>query len=373
MAVLEDVQVAPRSIVAPPHLPLDLLLEQHRGGDLSEAQRQQIEIHQQAFGDWERSSRALGLVDLAEIMREGVKEPEMLVEGLIAKGVHHIVYGTKESAKTWLCLGAAIQVMAQGGKVLWIDEEMGSQAFAERLHSIQVPVEMVEEHLTFSEFASFDTTLPHRALWNALLQEVEPALVVIDAHTEVLASADLNENYGTDIAKWHMSYMAPALALGATTVVIDHTGHGDQTRAVGSRHKGAQSKVELLVTRKRALDRETVGLIEVQRTKNTIAAAIPEKQAFELGGTPFRLERVTGEIGGTSDEVQVQRRILEVLAGRDDRPTKTTLVEVVGGNKAETGRQVKVLEERGLITYEKHGLAHHYTITPTGREQVSGD
>lgn len=52
----------------------------------------------------------------------------------------------------------------------------------------------------------------------------------------------LNENSGTDLEKWAQAYVTPARRLGATTVMIDHTGHSDQHRAVGSRQKGASAK-----------------------------------------------------------------------------------------------------------------------------------
>src|SRR5437899_234353 len=75
----------------------------------------------------------LGLLDLAEVMRNGVTEPEMLVDGLIVRGEYHSVYGEKESGKTWLLLLAAGVVMARGEKVVWVDKEMGAKNIANRL------------------------------------------------------------------------------------------------------------------------------------------------------------------------------------------------------------------------------------------------
>jgi hypothetical protein len=118
----------------------------------------------------------------------------------------------------------------------------------------------------------------------------QPALLVIDAQTEVLADAGLNENSGTDVGKWMSWYLTPAMKLGVTTVFLDHVGHDEAKRSRGSGHKGNAAKVELAVKVVKDFDRNAVGVIQVTQMKNTLAAPIPKDQWFRIGGTPFVLE-----------------------------------------------------------------------------------
>ena len=267
-------------LLALPTPPMHIAWKLAEGVVLESEEQVLWDEYEKKFEAAESRHNEIGLVDIAAVMREGVHPPEMLVPGLLAVAVHHIVYGTKEAAKTWLLLIAAVGLIKTGKTVMWVDEEMGRATMAERLMLLGAEPEQVDDHFVYLEYAMLDTSTPNRALWAALLKERQPALVVVDSQTEVLAAADLNENSGTDVAKWHMAYFAPALALGAATAVIDHTGHDAAGRPVGSRHKGAQSKIELEVTKDKSFNRDTIGEISISPTKNTHSAAIPPSRAF---------------------------------------------------------------------------------------------
>lgn len=266
-----------------PMLDFGLMLKQATGDPLDAEEQARWDAYAAAEAAAEERRSALGLVDMAEVLREGVEETAMLIDGLLVAAAHHLIYGTKESAKTWLLLAAVALLLKQGKTVIWIDEEMGRADIALRLAALGVTDEDAE-HLVYLEYPALDGSKANIALWRALLEAHAPVLVVVDAQTEVLAAADLNENSGTDVAKWYTWYMAPARRLGAATVFIDHTGHDDQGRAVSSRQKGAQSKVELAVVCKQKFDKSNLGMIEVTRTKNTHSAPIPLVQRFKLGG-----------------------------------------------------------------------------------------
>jgi hypothetical protein len=176
---------------------------------------------------------------LGDVMLGGDTEPEMLVDGLFVREKHHLVYGKKESGKTWVLLHAAAELVRRGEPVVWVDEEMGRRDMADRLRWMQLDPEAVSGLFTYLEMPMLNGSRESLALWTALLQVKRPSLVAVDAQTEVLASADLNENSGTDVAKWHAWYLAPALRLGAATVVIDHTGHdGARLRTQGRTVEG---------------------------------------------------------------------------------------------------------------------------------------
>lgn len=356
-----------------PKIPLDLLLKSSNGAKLTVAEKFQIEEYTEKFKELEQQHQTLGLVDLGEIMEAGITEPQMLVPELIMEGVHHLVYGKKESAKTWLLLQAAVQLMLEDRNVLWVDQEMGRTDFARRLMAIGLPPELVSERFVYSEFAMFDLGMQRRALWSALLDHYKPALVIVDAHTEVLATADLNENSGTDTAQWHMAYMAPVLARGGTTAVIDHTGHTDDDRARGSGHKGAQSKIELAVSCT-GFDRDHTGTMTVVRKKNTPAAPIPEKQTYEVGGDGnggfiFRSGTAPLRAGHRNDEhrqADLRKKILTTLHDADEPPSQTQLTGMVGGKKAVALNELQSLVADGLVEATQSRQSLRYSLTPQG-------
>jgi hypothetical protein len=307
------------------------------GAPLTPEDEQQLVQYEQEVGRRE----LIGLVDLAAVMEEGGTEPAMLFPELLVRGEHHTYFGTRESLKTWLLLWIVAHVIATE-TVVWIDKEMGRKNLADRLLALGVTPEVVRERFVYLEFPTLDCSTESRAVWRMVLDDVQPALVCVDAYTEVLADADLNENSGTDIEKWAKAYITPARRLGITTVMIDHTGHSDDGRPVASRQKGAAAKVELSVRKRGKIDRETIGPVEVRCTKNTVAAPIPATQTFRAGGDGaghFVCDRaaapaaVDGRL--TKAEGEVRKRVYGELRKLTDgqRVSQNKLHQAVGGGK----------------------------------------
>ncbi len=319
-----------------------LLLAAYDDEPLTAEEQAQLAAYENALVEAERRRGLLGLVDLAEVMRHGSTEPEMLVPDLLVRGLHHLIYGAKESAKTWLLLWAAAQLLVRGETVLWVDKEMGRGSLADRLKTLAgagretAMANVVEEHLVYCEHPTMDRSAESVALWTALLQNRQPALVIIDAQTEVLADAGLNENIGTDVERWMQSYLTPARRLGVTTVFLDHTPLDSSGRAVSSRQKGAAAKVELEVVKTAHFDRDTVGLVTVTRNKNTVSAPIPETQGFRIGGTPFVLEPsellLPGAAATAAGAYLRVRSDIRLLIQRAEEPlTKSQITDSISG------------------------------------------
>ncbi len=266
-------------------LPFDILWKLYSADEpepLTAEEKRRWDDYQKAEEKQRTERELLGLVDLAELMREGIAEPEMLVGDLLVRGEHHLMYGAKESGKTWLALWSAVFVMTNNHeKVIWVDKEMGRRNIARCFITLNVPEGLIDDYFTYCEFPTLDCSAKSVTLWRALLEAEKPALVVVDAQTEVLGDANLKENIGTDIEKWMQAYITAAHRVGVATLMIDRTGHSDTDRAG---QKGAAAKVELSVVKREAFSRENVGTVEVTETKNTLSAAIPKKQYFILGG-----------------------------------------------------------------------------------------
>jgi hypothetical protein len=227
-------------------------------------------------------------VNVAAIMQDSPPPPPMLLPHWLAAGVVHWLYSDAEAGKTWLALWWAGQVMAEGGTVVWLDEELGREEIARRLLALEVAHSAVAKRFVFYDFAGWGASadLPE---WRDLLDRTRPALVVIDTATDALVNADLDENSGPDVTRWVKAFCEPATRLGAATAVLDHTGRADATRpgrhAVGSRAKRAKAKVQYSMRVRAGYGPSTLGKVEVTRTKNTIGAEIPARtRTMQLGG-----------------------------------------------------------------------------------------
>jgi hypothetical protein len=330
-------------------LPFDILWKLYSADEpepLTAEEQRQWDVYEKAEEKQRAERELLGLVDLAELMREGIAEPEMLVGDLLVRGEHHLMYGTKESGKTWLALWSAVLVMAKNHeKVIWVDKEMGRRNIARCFITLNVPEGLIDDYFTYCEFPTLDCSAKSVTLWRALLEAEKPALVVVDAQMEVLADANLKENIGTDIEKWMQAYITPARRVGVATLMIDRTGHSDTDRAG---QKGAAAKVELSVVKREAFSRKNVGTVEVTETKNTLSAAIPKKQYFILGGGEdgFTIEQTseapqTSESTSAAGELFFETRVLVLKRVEEAGERGLTVTEL----KRMIGRERRLLEK----------------------------
>lgn len=295
----------------------------------------------------------LNRVDLGEVMRGGATAPEMLLEGRRVQGKPHLDYGAKESGKTWLVLRDCAELLRRGETVIWIDKEMDRQSLADMLVALKVPDDVVSERFVYLDRPTLDMDDEPLRQYLALLLDVRPALVVVDAAQGALASADLNEDRSADVIKWHTRYLEPALLLGGTTVVIDHTGHDEGGRARGASGKGQIARVEWLVEKVSPFDRDAAGVVRTTLRKNTPAAPLPKVQHWRIGGTPFVLEPDAmppvpeGEGGETARRIRM--RVLELLRSEPDmRFSKTQVTDRVTGTGTIIRQQlVSLAEEDG--------------------------
>lgn len=368
-----------QSAVSDPFNPqpsLSLLYKLYRAedeGDRALTPEEQAEwaVHLECFEEAERNRDRIGLVELAEVMEQGVPDVEMLIPDLLVAGTHHHVYGRKETSKTWILLHAAVELIKTDKTVLWVDEEMGRGLMAGRLKTLGTTPDEVRAHFKYLEFPRLDRTSNSRALWEALLRAEEPALVVFDAQTELLALADLGENSGTDLEKWAQAYLTPARKIGATTVMIDHTGHGPQDRARGTGHKGASAKVELLVDRVEDFDRNTLGRMTISVNKNTASAPIPKKQTFKIGGDGdggFVFEPVDGAAdpkaaARAERRMKIEGKIIDVLDEHEEL-SQGQLADLTGGNKQDVIEVAKGMahSEDSAVQMKPKGRSMVYSI-----------
>jgi AAA domain-containing protein len=253
------------------------------GRDLSQEEIAAYTEYEKALERWELVREYSGMIDLAELMEGESERPEMLVKDRLPVGQQVTLFGPYGQGKTWVALADAAEVIRSGRNVLWGDLEMGRRGTADRFKAIGLTPQEVREHLTYLEHPRLDGDPAMRALWQSVIDKHQPALVIIDAQTEAMAVAGLDDYRGIDVATWYGWYVAPVLEMSGTVELLDHVPHTGG-RPIGAVHKANQARTMFEITTVQPFDRDHLGLLRMVRTKNSFDAPIPEEQLYELGG-----------------------------------------------------------------------------------------
>lgn len=159
---------------------------------------------------------------------------------LLYRGKHHAIVGASESLKSWL---AAIMVAAeitQEHHAIYVDFEDTLGTFVERLRALHCRPDEIEQYAHYLA----PTVAPGgggEAYLRAMVQALEPGLIVLDGVSEAYSILGIEINSATDAAKWQRFVKGTFRFAGstATTVEIDHPGKDEGRGAVGSQHKRA--------------------------------------------------------------------------------------------------------------------------------------
>lgn len=232
-------------------------------------------------------------VDLDPYLTGQVKpvEPTVLLrddgQALMYPGRVNMLYGSSESAKSWIALQTAIQVMATGERVVFLDLEDEPVNTLSRM--LQMGASPDDLRKQFAYVHPEDPLAPMQKdswgkpsqtergqmnyqLFLQMMEAVDPTLLIADGMTVLYGLHGLSTNDTTEtevITGWLKSLTRN----GRTTViVIDHTGKGAAKgdSPIGSQHKtsmvqgsliqayvirqpmpGAVGEVELVVTKDR--------------------------------------------------------------------------------------------------------------------------
>jgi len=330
-------------------------------------------------------------INLGPIMKHGVPPVQMLIPEWLVAGELHWIYAEADSAKTWLAMRWAMQVIEsldipeERRYVCWFDEELGEGPIVERLLALGADPDLVEQRFVYFAFPSWGRTDEEIETHKALLAAVRPALVIYDTVTDALAEAGLDENSGRDVTAWVKAYPEQARQLGAAQVVLDHTSRAETSGkyAVGSRAKRAKAKVAYLMKMTQRFDRDTVGRVDVTLTKNTRGARLPLKRTFNIGGGAgktgaFIFNEAVGPPSPTAEDSeyaslipQMEREIITCVEAAG-RITQKKLEEAIPGRATTIRKVAKALASSGLHGFALEiggpGKAHEYVWQPTDTE-----
>lgn len=222
-------------------------------------------------------------IDLGEPIESGVEEPDMLVPGELYAGRVHCIYSAGGTGKTFKALWLIKQVIEQDKPVLLLDLENGVRIISDRLRDLGAGADRVRKHLYYYPFPSMPLSDAASAEFEELLEEIKPALVVVDSWINCLAAAGLDENSSVDIALWAEAYPQRARVRGIASLLLDHVPkEGGSARGSGRKLDYVDAMWELRNPQK--FDRNTVGRIDMHLKKDR-EGWLPKTLTFSVGGS----------------------------------------------------------------------------------------
>lgn len=156
---------------------------------------------------------------------------------LIYDGAVHTIAGESESGKTWLTLIAALQLIADGERVVFLDFEDRADRVIGRLLALGATLPQIRDHFAYIR--------PDRPLDDDGRHHLTPAitgarLVIIDGVTEAMTMHGYDLNGNADSALFYGLLPRWIADHGPAVVMIDHVVK-DQERqgrfAIGAQHK----------------------------------------------------------------------------------------------------------------------------------------
>jgi hypothetical protein len=255
-------------------------------------------------------------IDLGEPISSGMEAPEMLVPEELYAGRVHCIFAASGTGKTFKALWLIKKVVDQGKPVLLLDLENGVRIISDRLRDLGTDAERARQHLYYYPFPSMPLSDSASAEFEELLEEVKPALVVVDSWINCIAAAGLDENSATDIAQWTEAYPQRARVRGIACLLLDHVPkEGGSARGSGRKLDYVDVMWELRNPQK--FDRDTVGRIDLHLRKDR-EGWLPKVMTFSVGGGDdgFVFQRSLGTVEAVDEDglTRKERATLEALA-----------------------------------------------------------
>ena len=199
-------------------------------GTLDRAERARALARAKMLGMRDASEEALnepsGLlarrVDIGGLLREGIPPVEYL-EGLFArrmvyaKGVTGFT-GHPKSMKTTLVSRLALDAMAAGRYVVYLDWENGDEEVARRFLDLGAPADLLSERLVYLPFPGAPNWAEIGGIWD----EFPDAVGIWDSTRGILRSLGLNEDKAAEVGQFLDPLVEFSLTRSVPSLLIDH-------------------------------------------------------------------------------------------------------------------------------------------------------
>ncbi|MBK9180963.1 MAG: AAA family ATPase [Acidimicrobiales bacterium] len=332
-------------------------------------------------------------VDLTDALDGGdLPGPAVLARSdgtnLLYRGRVHWFMGESESCKSWAAMAGAAQVVAAGGRVLWVDFEDDERGVVARLYALGLTREQIAAHFVYvrpDEPLADRHGLPTGAAVDLAGHLAQPwDLVVIDGVTEAMVTEGLDLMSNADVARWMRALPRRFAEQGAAVVCIDHVTKSADTRgryAIGGQHKlagisGAAFRFDTVRPFARPVGSDpSTGTVTVHVTKDRpghVRGAAVDGVAAVLDLTGWPDGAVTVAVdppGEVTADMAVVAKVLDYLSAYDGS-SKNAIEKGLGGNANAVRTALRWMVDRLWLTVEKVGQGHYHYLTDLGRAEL---
>jgi len=306
--------------------------------------------------------------------------------GLLYPGRTHSIYGPSESGKSLVAQAVAVEVLQDGGRVLYLDFESDGASIVQRLRSLGALDSAISAGLTYVRPDSgLTASMDIRAYQDVLAQTF--TLAIIDGVTEAMALVR-SDSHGTPEADAStFDRRLPRLIAtrtGAAVIAIDHvvkdtlsqgrhaigsvhklnalTGAAFRAQATSLPGKGRKGAVELQVTKDRPGSlRPTCG--PMGQHQSQLAATFTFDATGEDGQTTVQIlpPRPEGDPWAAFRPTVLMERASRHLEDATGPVSRVVILSDIGGKRDYGIAALDVLVTEGYVHRERKGQALLHT------------
>lgn len=323
-----------------------------------------------------RTFSTLEIADVAALLETDLEpeEPILLTRAdgraLVYAGKMHVFQAEPSSGKTWLALLAALEVLNLGGAVGYIDYEDTAKGIIGRLLALGAEPSIVRDRFGYIQpVGPFGAN--ERIELEALLDRLNPDLVVIDGVGEALARDGYQEDRAAEVLAWIEKVPRWISRTGAAVIMLDHVVKDREQQGRWARGSGAKlgavDGASYQIKTARSFSRHRDGVLKLVIAKDkpggvgsigeTAAVAHIEPKA-DGARVVVRLDVDTGELttGDTWKPTGLMRKVSEELEGSRTPLTATALKSLIPSDKPKIVSQaIARLILEGFIVEQRSG------------------
>ena len=328
-------------------------------------------------------------LDLSELFSGDHRPPSPTLcprsdgQALLYAGKCHAFNGESESGKTWAALIACVQVIRDGGHVLYLDFEDTADTVVTRLLALGARPAQVLELFHYAQphepiFTKGMRFTPANADLGLVLDAYDVALAVIDGVTEAMTLHGLDLLGNADYATFHGALPRRLAAAGAAVVQIDHVTKDRENRgrwAIGAQHKlaamdGAVFSFQVAQPfglgrhgiAKMSIEKDRPGALRQHAVGKRIADLHLDSDA-DTHALAWSIERPDTPEGddGTMRPTVVMERVSRLLEENPQGLTKRSIRAGVAGSNDMIDLAIDLLLDNH-IKVERDGSSHRHVL-----------
>lgn len=221
-------------------------------------------------------------------------------QSLLYPGVLNMLYGSSESAKSWIALWTCLQEMRRGERVVYLDFEDGPLTAISRLRSMGATLDDIRMHFTYirpeepmapmqrtrwGQASPTDNGKLNLQVFEKALEQVDPSLIIADGMTMLygLHGLDSNDSVSTDVITTWLKKLSRNNR--STVIIVDHSSKSAErgTLPIGSQHKVAMVQG---------------AMFQVWPVQQPMPGAVGEVELIVVKDRPGEIRKISGKVDG---------------------------------------------------------------------------